>query len=64
MDPAVTLLRVVQVIVPAVERLTLPDLGDPATWVIHGLITTEEGRRAIGVLQQQLGSQRSAHVGR
>jgi hypothetical protein len=61
MDPAITLLRVVQVIAPAVERLTLPDLGDPATWVIHGLITPEEGRRAFVVLQHLLST---AHVGR
>lgn len=60
MDPAVTLLRVVQVIVPAVERLTLPDLGDPSTWVIHGLITRDEGRRAIAILRSQL---KVAHVG-
>jgi hypothetical protein len=48
------LLRTVQTIVPAVSDLTLPDLGDPTGWILHGLITADEGRRAFGIIQAQL----------
>jgi len=48
------LLRRVQAILPTVEALTLPDLGEPATWQVHGLITVDEGRRALQILRDQL----------
>lgn len=49
-----TLLRAVQLIVPTVEGITIPDLGDPSTWVIHGLVTKGEGLRALGVIADQI----------
>ena len=48
------LLRRVQALLPTVEGLTLPDLGDAATWEVHGLITREEGRRALQIIRDQL----------
>ncbi len=55
-----TLLRAVQAIVPSVEGISIPDLGDSSTWVIHGLITKSEGLRALGVIRDQIAGSPSA----